>query len=292
MSADAVHASHHVLSETSRWLTAWDAVLWVALATGAAMYAVGVCTLWRRAGAGQGVTLWQAVAFVVGWLALVGALLSPLDALSDVLFAAHMTQHELIMLVAAPLLVVARPAAAVLWALPQAQRRTIQAWRSPGVLRWWQRATAPVVVLVLHGLVVWIWHLPRLFEAALQSEAVHALQHLMFFWTASLFWWALVHGRYGTLGYGVSVAFVFATAVHSSLLGALLTFAPAPWYPTYQATAPAAGVDALADQQLAGLLMWVPAGVLLMLAGLALFAAWLGALERRAVLHSTTRCSR
>jgi putative membrane protein len=101
----------------------------------------------------------------------------------------------------------------------------------------------------------------------------------------------LVHGRYGRLGYGVSVAFVFATAVHTSLLGALLDFAPTAWYPTYAVTAPAAGVDVVSDQQLAGLLMWIPSGVVLMLAGLALFGAWLGEAERRAVLRSTTRCS-
>lgn len=266
--------------------TSWDVALGLALLVVAALYGLGVWRAWRQAGVGRGVTLWQVAAGAAGWLALLVALVSPLDGLSDLLFAAHMTQHELLMLVAAPLLVLARPYAALVWMLPRRQRARVRRMQTPALWRAWRLVTGPVTVLVLHGVVVWVWHVPAFFEAALASQPLHAAQHLMFFWTAALFWWALVHGRYGRLGYGVSVAFVFITATHTSLLGALLTFAPSVWYPTYATTAPAMGHSALADQQLAGLLMWVPSGVLFLLAGLGLFAAWLGELERRSRLRA------
>src|SRR5690606_25921048 len=119
------------------------------------------------------------------------------------------------------------------WMLPKRLRLRVRHLQTPTVSRAWHGLTDPVAVLIVHGLVIWIWHVPVFFEAALHNQPLHALQHLMFFWTAALFWWALVHGRYGRLGYGVSVVFVFITAVHQSVLGALLTFAPAAWYSTY-----------------------------------------------------------
>lgn len=264
----------------------WDATILVLLLVTGCAYTIAVGRLWDRAGAGRGLRWWEATAFLAGWTALLAALVSPLDALSDVLFAAHMTQHELLILVAAPLVVLGRPLAVLIWLLPERARTRVRAVQRPALRAIWQRLTAPLTVLLLHGIVLWVWHVPVLFEAALCSEAVHAFQHLCFFWTALLFWWAVVHGRYGALGYGVAVLFVFVTAVHTSVLGALLTFAPVTLYPTYARTAPARGVDALEDQQLAGLLMWVPSGALLLVVGLALCAAWLGAAERRDNLAS------
>jgi cytochrome c2 len=102
----------------------------------------------------------------------------------------------------------------------------------------------------------------------------------------------MVHGRYGRSGYGLSVLYVFLTAVHSSALGALLTVAPSVWYPDYERQAVTWNVNALADQQLAGLLMWVPVGVIFMVFGLALFAAWLGEAERRVRFGATDAASR
>jgi putative membrane protein len=113
---------------------------------------------------------------------------------------------------------------------------------------------------------------------------VHGFQHLCFFWTAALFWWALVQGGYGRAGYGVAALFVFATSVHTSVLGALLTFASVLWYPLYAGRSAAWGVSALDDQQIAGLYMWVPSGVTFLVLGLALVAAWIGEAERRVAL--------
>ena len=78
------------------------------------------------------------------------------------------------------------------------------------------------MVCFLHGLALWAWHLPALYQAALGSAAIHATEHVCFLGTACLFWWALIHGRYGRLGYGMAAVFVFVTGVHSEVLGALL----------------------------------------------------------------------
>lgn len=261
----------------------------IGLLVSAALYTAGCQRLTSRTRPGRGIRHWEIAAFAAAWATLLVALVSPLDRLSDRFFSVHMTQHELLMLVAAPLLVLGRPLVVAPWVLPERQRLKLRGWQHPWPLRAWRWLTRPAVVLVLHGVVVWVWHLPVLFEAALHSEAIHAVQHLGLFWTAALFWWALAHGRYGKLGYGVAVLFVFTTAVHQSLLGALLTFAPTTWYPTYDSTGAAAGIDPLADQQLAGLLMWVPAGVVFLVLGLALFAAWLGEAERRGRLPTPSR---
>jgi putative membrane protein len=134
-----------------------------------------------------------------------------------------------------------------------------------------------------------MWHVPALFEAALHDETVHVVQHLGFFLTAALFWWALIHGRYGRAGYGIGVAYVFATAMHTQILGALLTFGNRIWYPTHAARTGAAALD---DQQLAGIVMWIPFGVIFVLIALALFAAWLGEAERRVAFTSAERLRR
>ena len=120
--------------------------------------------------------------------------------------------------------------------------------------------TGPLAVFLLHAIAIWAWHIPRLYEAALHNDGIHALEHVSFVVTAALFWWGMVHGRYGRIGYGVAVLYVFLTAVHSSILGALMTVAPGVWYPAYTAAASAWHLDPLEDQQLAGLLMWVPSG--------------------------------
>ena len=272
--------AHGNLSESLWGWWTWDPLVLLGLTLSAFLYGRGLRRLWQRAGVGQGIRKWEAGAFAIGWFSVVIALISPLDPLSDILFSAHMAQHEVLMLVSAPLLVLGRTLLAFFWALDN--RR----WTpSPRTLSVWHAITGPLVVWVLHALALWVWHVPSLYEAALRSEAIHAVQHLSFFVTASLFWWSLVHGRFGRIGYGMAVFYVFTTAVHSSILGALLTVAPRLWYPIYEARTMQWNLDALEDQQLAGLLMWVPAGVIFLVLGLALFAAWLGEAERR-VAHT------
>jgi cytochrome c oxidase assembly factor CtaG len=130
-----------------------------------------------------------------------------------------------------------------------------------------------------------VWHVPALYDYALRHEAVHAVQLLCFFATATLFWWGIMHGRHGRLGYGAAVVYLFATAVHGGVLGALLTVSPRVWYAPYVAHHPV-GLTPLEDQQLAGLLMWIPAGFGFVAGALVLFAAWLRQSDRRSSFTS------
>jgi putative membrane protein len=263
----------------------WNLAIALALGASASIYTAGSMRLWRHAGGAHGIRRLNLVAFAAGLFALWIALLSPLARLSDILFSAHMGQHELLMLVAAPLVVIGKPWIPAAWALPAPHRaRLLAGLQTPALRAPFRALTGPATILTLHAIALWIWHVPRLFEGAMHSPGVHAFQHVCFFATAALFWWALVHGRYGRTGYGAGVLFVFITALHSGLLGAMITFAGRLWYPIYDARTRGAGLDPIADQTLAGLLMWIPAGVLLMVLGLALLAAWLGEAERRARL--------
>jgi putative membrane protein len=253
-------------------------VLAVLLLTGA-LYIRGALPLLQR----KVLRSWHIAAFAGGWLTLLAALVSPIDTLSDVLFSVHMTQHELLMLVAAPLIVIGQPLTPILRALPSRVRTRLQSEaRSRWTVPIWRFLTGPVNVWILHAIVLLGWHLPALYEAALRSDLIHYVQHLMFVGVAVLFWWALVHGRYGRLGYGMAVLYVFTTAMYTGALGALLTVSPRIWYPIYEERTAALGADPLADQQLAGLIMWIPAGVILLVVALGFLAAWLGALEGRA----------
>ena len=289
-----MHAPHELTtSEVMRWWS-WEPITIALLAISAILYAIGTARLrWRTGNPAcpdrrdrlSSTRFWQPLAFAAGWLALVIALISPLDALGAILFSAHMAQHEMLMIVAAPLLVLGRPLIAFLWALPANWRTRIGHWtQSPPVAHSWHFMTGPLVVTILHAIALWIWHLPSWYQATLRSELIHALQHTSFLFTAALFWWALIHGRYGRMGYGVAVIYVFVTAAHSGALGALIAFSPQVLYPIYQSTTAQWGLDAIEDQQLAGIIMWIPAGVLMTILGVALFAAWLGEAEQRVKL--------
>ena len=270
-----------------------DLLIVVPLALAAALYVTGLVRLWRRAGARRGISAWSATSFAVGWLTAAIALVSPVAWLSQILFSVHMTQHTLLMLIAAPLMAFGQPLLAWLWAFPPAARdRLAAAFRAGPVSSTWRWISAPLSVFLLQAVALWIWHLPSLYQAALHDAGVHALQHLSFVITASMFWWAMVHGRYGRRGYGLAVIYVFLTAVHSGALGGLLTFAPSPWYEAYVRQGARWQVDALADQQLAGLLMWIPASIIFIVLGLGLFAAWMGEAERRVRFGATDAASR
>ncbi len=217
----------------------------------------------------------QSVFFWSGWIALASALVSPLHPLGEALFSAHMLQHEVLMLIAAPLFVLSRPLATFLFALPLEWRRHLGRWAKAGyVRRSWMFLTDPLTAWSLHAAAIWIWHAPFLFDLTLRSDLVHSAQHLSFFLSALLFWWALFYAH-GRKAYGAGVFYLFTTAVHTSILGALLTFAPRLWYSGYATTTQAWGLTPLQDQQIGGLIMWVPGGVVYLVAGLWLFAAWL-----------------
>jgi putative membrane protein len=220
-----------------------------ALLLGAAflLYGAGLARLWRKGGLGRGIHYAQVACFVAGWLVVGVALLSNLHHYAERLLWAHMVQHELLMVVAAPLLVLGRPLEAWRWVLPL---------RLPKLLG------DPAFAWGLHALGIWLWHVPFLFEAAVRDPWLHLLQHTSFFLPAAIFWWTVLAPGARQLA---AVAALFTTMLHTGALGALMTFSSASWYAGY----------ALEDQQLAGLVMWVPAGIAYPLAALFLVSRWL-----------------
>jgi putative membrane protein len=251
------------------------------LAASLGLYGLGLARLWTRAGPGRGITRAQAARFGLGWLALYLALLTPIDTAGDVLFSVHMVQHELLMVVAAPLLVLGRPLEAWAWGIaPPWRRRLARVGRVRWLGRLWDALTEPVGAWCVHFVALWAWHVPRFFGAALENEGIHVLQHASFLGSALFFWWA-VFGRGVRRPDGASLALVFTTMMHTSALGALLTFAPAPWYAHYVGTQM---LSPLEDQQLGGLLMWVPGAATYLVAALWIVAGWLRRPAPRAVL--------
>lgn len=265
LAAPAVAHAHREtpIGRGSLWTT-WNTDLAVLVPLGLAggLYAAGLFRLWRHSRVGAGIRRREAAAFAAGWLTLFIALVSPLDALGGELFAAHMVQHEAMMLVAAPFLVAGKVFPAWLWGLPAGWRKSVDSLarsRPPAAL--WAFCTQPLAAWLLHALILWGWHIPFLFQAALRHNGVHILQHLGFLVSALLFWWTMVERRHGIAGWLLGAFYIFTTAIHTGILGALLTFATSPWYPIYAATAPAWGFSPVEDQQLGGLIMWVPASL-------------------------------
>ena len=211
-------------------------------------------------------------------LALAVALVSPVDGVAESLFWVHMTQHLLLIAVAPPLLVLGAPQAGLVWGLPRPARRRVARWwhglpRARAALAWLVR---PWPAVTLHSVALWAWHVPAAYDAAVASPWVHALEHTSFLATALLFWWAVLHPR-GTLRRvpGLAILALFALTMEGGALGALLTFSTSPWYASHLATAGAWGLSPLEDQQVAGLVMWVPMGLIYTAAALLLAAQWI-----------------
>lgn len=276
------HSEASVTPETLWSAWNWQPSLLIGLPLLAGLYLRGVLRLWQRAGVGQGIRRWQVGAFGGGLLALFIALVSPLEALSGVLFWAHMTQHLTLILVAAPLLVLGAPVFALLWALPQRGRQAVGRWwkRSRTVRTLWHGLSHPLLVWGFYATTIWIWHAPSPYQAALRNSFVHELEHLNFLLASGLFCWTIVSpmGR-RRLSRGLGVLFLFTTSLHGGMLGALITFSPSAWYSDYAHTAAEWGLSPLFDQQLAGLIMWVPMGMLYTTLAALLFARWLKDLE-------------
>ena len=262
----------------------FDPLIVVSLAAMAGIYLAGLYRLWTRTDRGKGISRWQAAAFAAALVSLVIALLSPLHPWGEVLFSAHMTQHEILMLVSAPLLVLSRPLIATVWAMPIAWRhRTRSIVKSRPVESVWHFVTDPLAAWAIHAAALWIWHLPYLFQATLTSDLVHTLQHISFFGSAVLFWWAIIASPRGVKIYGAGILYLFTTSIHSGILGAFLTFSRRLFYPAYTDSAAAWGLTPLEDQQLGGLIMWVPAGIVYIGAALIMFAGWLNESEKRVI---------
>ncbi|UVW29269.1 cytochrome c oxidase assembly protein [Massilia sp. H6] len=240
------------------------------------LYLGGLFTLRRRKHAGIAMQPLALASAVLGALALFFALIWPLDAFSESSFAVHMAQHMLLIAVAGPLLALARLGIPINAAIAAVSPATAAVLSHPR--KWLRLLLLPSVVFVLHGAVIWGWHSPALFELALRIEWIHTLEHLSFL-VAGYWYWTVLIRHSENEAYASATLSVLSTLMHTGLLGALFTFASRPIYFTYIETQGSVAM-ALRDQQLAGLLMWIPMGACYLIGGLAFAAAWLRAAER------------
>ncbi|MEF3131061.1 cytochrome c oxidase assembly protein [Rhizobium sp. 268] len=252
----------------------WTADPWILspLVLSAILYGCGSLRFRPRLTASRRASQRRMTSFWAGWCVLAGALISPLHWLGEQLFTVHMIEHELVMAVSAPLIVLARPSAMLLWSLPKSiRRRTGQAVSNKAVRKTWTFLTNGTVATLVHGAAIWAWHAPVLFDAAIESVSLHRLQHLCFFVTAFLFWWSVIWKT----NRGLAAWHLFLTMLHMSILGALIALSPKVLYGLQTQTSGNWGLSPLEDQQLAGLVMWVPAGIVYAAAALALVALWI-----------------
>jgi putative membrane protein len=241
----------------------------------------------RTGGPRRPVDTWRARCFTLALVALGLALLSPLDALSNALASAHMVQHLLLLLVAAPLLALSAPSSAILRGSPLAVRRASGRWRRRLRLTHGNLAVLrhPAAVWLLQVGVLWFWHAAAPYDAALDNQFLHLLEHASFLVTAVLFWHVVIGVRGAArVSGGLGVLLVFAMAMQSVFLSVLLTFARTPWYSGYATTTASWGLDPLTDQQVAGVIMWIPAGGIYLVAALVLLVTWIRATEREDVM--------
>jgi putative membrane protein len=281
------HADLDLAQLAWRWHLRPD-VLTVLFGFGA-LYVVG----WRRLRTRQSATLaspWSLTAYLAGLVSLAVALVSPLDLLADLLFTAHMVQHQLLFMLAPPLLLLGNPYPFVLWGLPRGVRRRLGSTLTVtgGLRAAWRALTWMPVAGTLYMVVLFAWHHPVLYEAALEHRSLHDLEHLSFFATAVLFWWPVVNPtprlRRLTSGlqYGYRIGYLVLATGLNTALGAVLGMTQRVLYPAY-AAAPRLLEDwgVLDDQAFGGGVMWSGSHMYL-LAILILVARFLRAEERRA----------
>jgi cytochrome c oxidase assembly factor CtaG len=168
----------------------------------------------------------------------------------------------------------------MLWGLPNFWRKRLgHALQKPALVRVWSLLIDPAIATGLHAIAIWAWHVPGLFDAALQNPWVHWAQHLSFFLTALIFWRAMLGANLRMEAGGLAVAYLFITALHCSLLGVLITLARKPLYPS-QSSGGLWGLTPLQDQQAAGLVMWIPPGIIYTAAALFAAAQWVRRSEK------------
>lgn len=244
--------------------TVLDPWVVVPMAIAGGLYVVGSIRsgLWRRRH--------RTVSFAAGWLVLAAALIGPVERFAHASLAGHMAQHMLLLTIAPPLLLWGRPLPVLLQGLPRRIRRNAAPLLAGAFDRAGRHA---VLAFLVHGAVIWLWHLPLFYEAALADPLLHHLEHATFLLSALWFWWTLLApAEPGREGFGTASLLAALTVLHTGMLGAILTFASVPLYPSHPAGF--GGYTGLEDQQLAGLIMWVPGGMLYAATALVLWLKW------------------
>jgi putative copper resistance protein D len=248
-----------------------------------AMATVGWIVAVRRvngAHPGNPVPRRRTASFLLGMAAIAFALMSGIDRYDTTLFSIHMVQHLLLMVVAAPLIALAAPITLALRLATPDVRRSILL---PALHSRVAKVLAfPVFAWLQFAIVLWAAHLSPLFDAALESEPLHVVEHGLFLASALLFWWPAValDPSPWRMPYPVRSLYVFLQAPQNTFLAVLLVTAPVSIYQHYAAVIRAWGPSALVDQGIAGGIMWIVGDVVFIGGALAIFAGWMRHEER------------
>lgn len=257
------------------WSLAPQVILPLAVFMG--LYGWGLAASLRRPGAAAETSLVGPLCVMAGWLLLVIALVSPLCRMAATTATAHMLQHIILVAIAPALIALGSPLAVLRQGITAYWRPGPEEGREP---RWaravWQWLTMPATACLLYALAIWLSHVPGIYQAALTDATIHLLTLGLLLGISLLFWRTLIDGavrpRHNEEGFASPVLMALFTLMHTGLLGALLTFSPRPWYPLFATRLNEWGLTPLEDQQLAGLIMWVPMGLIYLIAGLAVMA--------------------
>jgi len=275
---DGVHDGQSVWE---RWNADPELLIPVSLLT--ALYLRGVW-VWRDRSREH--AHWRTASYLAGMAILVAAIESPLDALAEHHFSIHMIQHELLMMFVAPLILIGAPTTPVLRGLPRALRRRLvrPLASSATVYAVYRLVTHPLVTLVVFTAILWAWHLaPGWYDAAVEHDALHQLQHLSFTFGAVLLWWNVIDPKplRSRMGYVTRMGFLVVASTPKSFLGALIVFAEQPLYDFYAEVEPILALTPIEDQELGGMLMWVPSQMMFLVAVGLVFAVWAHKSEQR-----------
>lgn len=281
----------HGVSPRGFWYS-WveEPVMTVAVFLAVAVYFIGLARL-RRAAPRLTFPQWRVWCYVGGVLAFVIALLSPIAAYSEELFAMHMVQHLLLLVAAPPLILMGAPLLPALWALPTEPRHRVSRLLRPGkpLARVGHWLATPIVAVALYVVSVGMWHIPKLYDAAQGRTFTHDLEHAMFYGAALLYWWPIVYPAKGRrrLRLAMALPYLLPPFLEGMLIGVLLTFAGDPLYETYAHldASPIWGLSTLDDQQLGGLIMWVPGGMFFLIPLIGILVRLLQEGEKKNTVH-------
>ena len=248
--------------------TSWDAHPSIVLGCGGllVLYLWAIGPARERYGVADSVSNWQTSAFVGGIAILFVALTGPLHELSDnFLFSAHMVQHMLLMMLVPPLLLLGTPA----WMLRPLLRQR-------GIAPLARFLTSPLIAFAIYNVVFVIWHFPFMYNAALENHDLHIVQHLMFIATATMMWWPVVNPvpELARMAGPVQILYLFGFGIPASIVSAFIALSQNVVYPFYDRAARVSGLSALEDQQLGGMIMWVPGMIILWAAITIVFFRW------------------
>ena len=268
---DEIHAGESV------W-AAWnvDPELLLPVALVGVLYARGLGR-WRERSREH--ASWRVVSYYAGLAVLVLALESPIDRLGLHHLTFHMLQHELLLMVAAPLILLGAPTTPVLLGLPRRLRMDAvrPLARREAVRRLYRWLTHPLFAVLLLTTMLWAWHLaPGWYDAALRNELLHDIQHISYAAVGALFWWGVIDPAplRSRMPYALRMGYLLVGGTPKHLLAALITFAGEPLYDAYAEVEPIVSLSLLDDQGIGGLIMWAPSQMMHLLAIAAVFFVW------------------